>query len=101
MEATPSLPDESPEERSHRERRERLLSHAQDLHAIFDSPVGQRVKAEWRKTADRQSHVPGDPYATAFRDGERSFILKVFQLLRLYEEKPDTIGQVITEATTE
>jgi hypothetical protein len=89
--------DLTPEEQANEERRRRLLAHAQDLDTIFSSAAGERVLDEWNKTALRQSHVYGDPYATAFRDGERTHIIKVMHLIRLYRTQPATIGRITTE----
>lgn len=42
----------------------------------LESPDGKEVfKALYKEFADRNSHVPGDPYTTAFNEGQRSVIL--------------------------
>lgn len=89
------------EEIAYEERRRRLLAHASDLNDIFSTPAGERVLDEWHKTVLRQSHVPGDPYSTAFRDGERTHIIKVMHLIRLFRTQPKDIGRVTVHTEDE
>jgi len=50
-----------------------------DYVSVFSSDVGNRVIADLMTTFHwgRSSHSPGDPYETAFREGERHVILHI------------------------
>lgn len=54
-----------------------------DYETTFGSPNGQRVIADLMTTFNwgRSSHTPGDPYETAFREGERHVILHILNTL--------------------
>jgi hypothetical protein len=49
---------------------------------VFSTPSGQIVLADLRKSfASRRSFVEGDPYSTAFREGQRDVLLAIEDLL--------------------
>lgn len=53
-----------------------LKAEATQLKTFFQSPDGKSAfKALETEFSDRISHTPGDPYATAFNEGQRSVIL--------------------------
>lgn len=55
-----------------------------DYGRTFGSVIGGRVLDDLRKMfGNRQSHVPGDPYETAFRDGQRSVYLYLLTKIEL------------------
>lgn len=49
-------------------------------HSLFQaSGEGQRVLVELQNRFElRSSHVPGDPYTTAFNEGQRSVMLFIY-----------------------
>ena len=51
---------------------------AQDYATIFFTRAGQRVLADLASAyGRRQSHTPGDPFETAFKEGNRAVILRI------------------------
>ena len=44
------------------------------------SEDGKKVKEDLFFYIHRMSHTPGDTYATAFKEGERSLALRILQL---------------------
>lgn len=71
-----------PQRRSQAQRTKDL---AEDYHAVFDTPTGQRVLADLFTFChfDKPSYVRGDTHETAFREGERNVLLRVSQILNL------------------
>ena len=54
---------------------------ATDLKRILASPDGQTLMASLeREFADRTSHVAGDPYTSAFNEGQRSVVLFLYDI---------------------
>ena len=50
---------------------------------IVDSPNGETVlKGLLENFVMRTSHVPGDPYETAFREGQREVVTYLLSLVR-------------------
>lgn len=67
-------------------------------HVTFTSTSGAEVLEDLSKTYLMvESHTPGDPYTTAFREGQRSIVLQIHRLMaavaqgRSYErsDRPD------------
>ena len=54
----------------------------EDYQSLFATQEGQRVLADLMANFNmgRSSHVPGDPYETAFREGERHVDLHILNL---------------------
>ncbi len=49
---------------------------------VFGSPSGKIVLEDMRAAwMNHTSHVPGDPYETAFREGKRSVVLRIGWML--------------------
>lgn len=63
-----------------RARRALLSDGGKDLIHILDERFNHRV-----------AHMPGDPYTTAFRDGQRSVMLEILQLRDTKESFDDEI----------
>lgn len=56
--------------------RKETESDAGAIKRAFTSPDGKRAFDLLHKEfADRSSHVPGDPYTSAFNEGQRSVVL--------------------------
>lgn len=57
---------------------------AQEYLDIFSSISGKAVLEDMRKSfGDRLSHTKGDPYETAFREGQRDVYLRILYLTDL------------------
>jgi len=54
------------------------LSHS--WQTVMAMPAGQFIRKDLEYYATRQSHVPGDPYATAFQDGQRMLAQTILDL---------------------
>ena len=54
-----------------------------DYETVFSTRHGQRVVADLMSQFNygRSSHTPGDPYETAFREGERHVILHILNMV--------------------
>ena len=54
----------------------------EDYQSLFATQEGQRVLADLMANFNmgRSSHVPGAPYETAFREGERHVVLHILNL---------------------
>lgn len=51
-------------------------------HAVFDSPSGEQVLRHLVGiSVTTTSHVPGDPYMTAFNEGRRHLVLSILRQL--------------------
>lgn len=49
---------------------------------VFNSSPGKVVLEDMQKAwMNRVSHVPNDPYTTAFREGQRSVVLRIGWML--------------------
>jgi hypothetical protein len=66
----------------------------------FSSESGKAVLKDMRKMYfDRQSYVPGDQYATAFLEGQRSVVADILSFLsqskhpEIFEESPDDYNE--------
>lgn len=58
------------------------------LIGIFNGPLGKSaLKVLEEDYANRTTFVPGDPYQSAFLEGQRSVILTIHELLNLVEEQ--------------
>lgn len=61
---------------------EELKTEATQIKNLFQSPDGQAAfKVLEAEFSDRTSHVPGDPYTSAFNEGKRSVILFIKDLM--------------------
>lgn len=57
-----------------------------DYQFIFDTEEGKRVFADLKSAYyHRSSYTKDDPYETAFREGQRSVIIRIINLIK--EEK--------------
>ncbi len=83
--------------RNERERARQLLKYRSDVSQIASRADGRRVL--WRilelAGPNRISHVPGDPYSTAFNEGKRSVANEI--LLMLWDNDPATYAQMQRE----
>jgi soluble cytochrome b562 len=67
-----------------------VIARVRDYRQAFGTQAGRRVLADLRKSFSRRSSfVPNDPYATSFREGERSVVLKIESMLKLTEAELD------------
>ncbi len=67
-----------------------VVARIRDYRQTFGTQAGRRVLADLRKSFEnRSSHVAGDPYETAFREGERNVMLKLKSMLKMTEEELD------------
>lgn len=58
--------------------------------ATFHSPNGEWVLDDLKNSfSDRTSFVPGSDRETAFKEGERSVILRIERLLKLSRQSPE------------
>lgn len=64
---------------------------------VFTSPIGKAIFEDLIMAYDnRDSYVQGDPYATHFKDGQRSVILGIRRILYGIEKnlwKPEEEGE--------
>ena len=62
-----------------------------DYHATFSAGRGRNVLNDLRAQYQRRSSfVPGDPQATAFREGQRDVVLAIEAMLATAEDKEFT-----------
>lgn len=56
---------------------------------VFGSPEGELVLAhiQTENHVMERSHFHGDPYQTAFLDGERSAVLKIIAMIQPFDEE--------------
>lgn len=87
------------------DRDKNTLAMIQDHKFCFSTPEGKRVLDRLKtKYYNTQSFVPGDPYFTAFHEGQRALVSDILKILeqdvkeleKQYKEKenaqePDTI----------
>ncbi len=61
------------------------LATIADYQQVFNSAVGQRVLWDMMKSFGfmEHSHVPGDPYSTAFHEGQRNVVLSIHRTLKM------------------
>lgn len=59
---------------------------------VFGSEEGQKVMAHLQAQTHflMPSHTPGDPYETAFRDGERNVMLGIIAMIQPFDEQVET-----------
>jgi len=66
------------------DRDKKLLEIEQEYSAAFESVSGKKVLEDMRKSfGDRLSYQKGDPYETAFREGQRDVYLRILYLMEL------------------
>jgi len=54
-----------------------------DYQTTFDTKEGKRVLADLQSAYyHRSSHTKGDPYETAFREGQRNVIIRIINLIK-------------------
>ena len=54
---------------------------------VFTSPDGTLLLTQWMQSfCRRRSFVEGDPYATAFREGQRDFVEQILDAVALAEQ---------------
>ena len=77
---------------------QKYLQQARDYHSIFTSETGKAVLNDLKKSCffNRTSHVPGDPYSSAFREGMREVILRI-EIVIEYAKNPDLIEEKYKE----
>jgi hypothetical protein len=71
-----------------------------DYSRTFSDGHGRNVLTDLcAQYEQRSSFVPGDPYATAFREGQRDVVLAIKAVLRTAEDKEfmrETVGEFLT-----
>jgi hypothetical protein len=73
---------------------------AQAANQVFSTEDGRLVLEDLRLSfGTRRSFVEGDPYTTAFREGQRDVYLRLCDLLDAVRVKPSRPTQVETEET--
>lgn len=54
-----------------------------DYQSAFDTKEGKRVLDDLKSAYyHRSSHTKGDPHETAFREGQRSVIIRIINLIK-------------------
>ena len=86
------------------ERVKRLASQVkihEDYQTIFSTPEGQRVLSHILKHAHgcKSTFVAGDPYQTAFREGQRTLALSILRFT--YKDHGEIQKQLINVMTNE
>lgn len=73
-----------------------MKRRAQDYRAAFTTAAGARVLRDMMRAFHmaRPTHVDGDPYASAFKEGQRSVILLILNKLEVAND-PDRFLQEI------
>lgn len=68
---------------------EKQLAKLQDYRRTFESPHGKKVLYDLMRASNMLSvsHVRGDPYETAFREGERNMVIRILQVLKMDPKK--------------
>lgn len=63
---------------------------------VFNSPTGRAVLLDLMKSNHilDSTFIPGDPYMSALREGERNAILKIMLILKL---DPENITTIVNE----
>ncbi len=83
--------------RIERDRAKQLLKYRSDVEQVLAGPDGRRVM--WRilemAGPNRISHVPGDPYSTAFNEGKRAVANEI--LLMLWDADPNVYARMQRE----
>jgi hypothetical protein len=71
-----------------------------DYKQTFGSPHGQRVLRDLMKRFHimKSTHVSGDPYETAFREGERHVLVTLMSTLKI---DPDKLGEIMKQGENE
>lgn len=84
-------------EAKHKERGRRE-DELNDLRFILNSIQGRRFFFRWlsQTRLNKISFVPGDPYYTAFQDGERNGAVRL--LAEINEADPKAYGKMIVES---
>lgn len=64
---------------------EKYLASISDFKEVFDTPAGGRVLRSLMHACGfmHSSHVPGDPYATAFNEGGRNVVIQILHKARI------------------
>lgn len=58
-----------------------------DYQVVFSSDAGKRILNDMRKSfCKRSSHEAGDPFQTAFNEGERSVVLRIEHMIEEAEK---------------
>ncbi|HEJ9609025.1 hypothetical protein JEP65_02205 [Proteus mirabilis] len=81
------------------QQKNRQEKEEQQLKEVMSTEAGRAVI--WRLISDSgvfRSSFSNDPYAMAFREGERNYGLKVFN--KLHQVCPELYAQMANEATT-
>lgn len=78
----------TPEERQQKQA-EAYSKKVKAYQDVFNSPQGQEVLQDILSHCHfyQPSHTPGDPYETAFREGERNVALKIVKALNTDPKK--------------
>ena len=73
------------------------VARSQDYKNVFNSLQGQRVLYDLMKNHHVLSttHVKGDPYESAMKEGERLVVIRILAFLKL---NPQKLQQLIEEA---
>lgn len=65
--------------------KEKLVALTSDYQQVFSSPAGKNVLRHLMKTGGvlTTSFVAGDPYTSAYNEGQRAFMLAIIKRLRI------------------
>ena len=67
-----------------------IIARVRDYRQTFGTQSGRRVLQDLRTSfSKRVSYTKGDPYDTAFREGERNVVLKIESMLKMSDEDID------------
>ncbi len=63
-----------------------------DYRTVFDSPQGRKVLADLcqRHFVFNSTHIPNDPYTSAFQDGRRSVVVDILRYVKIDLETLET-----------
>ena len=65
------------------DRQKEILAIEQDYDFVFSTDAGKRVLEDMEKSFFRRiSHTPGDPYTTAFKEGQRDVVKKIHEVIQ-------------------
>jgi hypothetical protein len=72
-----------PQIRQAKQSLEEAISRQEDFRATFETPQGRRCLKHLMKISGvfSTTHVPGDPYASAFNEGQRAIIMKMVRFM--------------------
>jgi len=71
-----------------------ILERARAYDMLFSSELGQKILEDLKRYSyfNHSTHVMGDPYETAFREGRRFSIMRIARLLEI-AKNPDSVTE--------